>query len=115
MRGCNAGRIGSAIVRTKIACEADNSAEPPGGHAERVKPGDIDECEEPAVGEMDKEADDLRFVAVGSEHRAEQIRDVHRCQTKSLAGSKNGGEHDGAGKPPEQPVQPVHSLRSTLW
>ena len=47
--------------------EPDSSAEPPGGYLQRLKGGNVNERENPAVYEMQKEADELRFVATGRE------------------------------------------------
>src|ERR1041385_2531954 len=75
-----------------------------------MKDGDVDECENPAIGEMEKETDKFRSVAVGSKNRPQQIRDIHSCHAESLAGRENGSEDDGSRKTPDQPLQPVHDV-----
>src|SRR5262249_44299780 len=42
--------------------QADEAAEPEGGAAEHLKGGDVEQREEPAVDEVDAEADDLGAI-----------------------------------------------------
>src|SRR6266540_272903 len=55
---------------------------------------------------MQKEADEFSAIAVGCDHRAEQIRNVHAGQANALAAGQNRCEHDRAGKSPQQPTAP---------
>src|SRR6266550_2241809 len=47
--------------------EPDSSAEPPGCHLQCLKGCNVNEREDPAVYEMQKEADELRLVPAGRE------------------------------------------------
>src|SRR6266513_3942525 len=80
-----------------------------------MKDGDIDERKNPAIGEMEKEANKFCSVAAGSKNRPQQIGDIHPCHTESLACRKNGSEYHGSRKPPDQPLQPVHDVRLMLF
>src|SRR6266699_2190808 len=86
----------------------DTSAKPPSRPMQQLKRDDVDERENPAVREMQKEADEFSAVPVRSEDRAEQIRNVHSGKTEALAAVQKGFEHDRAGKSPQQPTAPVH-------
>jgi len=88
--------------------QPEHGAEPPGEEVRAVKPGDVDDRERPAVQEVEEGAVDLGAVAVGREHRAEHVGNVHARDPEPLAARHQGGQHGGGREPPHQPAQPVH-------
>ena len=50
---------------------------------------------------MEKEADELRAVAIGRENGAEHVGNIHARQADALATGENRRQHDGASKSPQ--------------
>ena len=88
--------------------QPEHRAEPPGEEVRAVKPGDVHDRERPTVQEVEEGAVDLGAVAVGREHRAEHVGNVHARDPEPLAARHQGGQHGGGREPPHQPAQPVH-------
>jgi hypothetical protein len=80
--------------------QAEEHPEPPGEPVRGVKAGHVDDRERPPVQEVQRRPVDLGPIAVGREHRAEHVRDVHAREPHALAARHHRRQHGGRGEAP---------------
>src|SRR6266568_2536667 len=91
---------------------ADRRPKSGGSVAGRTKDPEVDEREDPAVHEVERYPEHLRAVAVRSQHRPEQVRQVHPGEPEPLRSSQDRREEHGRPETPREPAFEGHARAS---
>src|SRR5437763_273852 len=78
-RGRDDGEDERAVEEPERATEKD------AGSPDDLEDGGVDEGEQPAVQAVNQDAGEPRPIAVGGDHGAEEVRDVHAGEAEALA------------------------------
>src|SRR5215467_9283869 len=89
--------------------EADGGAEPPVDDPTCQECLDVDQGKEPAVDQVDKDANPFCLIAIRREHGSEHERQIHASQAETARSAQERSQNNRSGKSPQNCVAKVHA------